>query len=184
VNSVEAVGDKLIFSTRYDDAVYEIDRATGEVVWKLGGRKTSKSLKILGDPLASKDFGGQHDARVADGGRTVTLYDNGTRRKRPPRALAFSIDLAANTARLVRKITFPPAVDSVCCGSARLLPGGNWVVAWGHTRWVTEQTPSGRPVFRLRFAARDVMSYRAEPVLRGRVERVALRRGMDAMAAP
>jgi uncharacterized protein YndB with AHSA1/START domain len=184
MNSVEPVGkNRLIFSARYEDAVYEIDKTTHDVVWKLGGRKTKQSLRLLGDSLpANEEFGGQHDARTTDGGKTVTLYENGTLRGRAPRAMAFRIDLAKGTARLVDEVRFGPAKDSVCCGSARKLPGGHWVVAWGHTPWVTEQTSGGGRVFTLEFDDPAEMSYRAEPVLPGRLARSALRRGMDAMA--
>jgi hypothetical protein len=181
LNSVDPYANRLLVSNRYNDAVYSIDRRTGQVVWKLGGRKTEKSLKILDDPLAKREFGGQHDARTTDGGRTVTVYDNGMLRGRPPRALAFSIDERARTARLLETIAYEGADDSVCCGGARKLPGGNWVVSWGHTPWVTEQTSSGHLVLAIRFQDK-VASYRAEPVLPGRLERSTLRRGMDAMA--
>jgi hypothetical protein len=53
-------------------------------------------------------------------------------------------------------------------------------MSWGHTPWVTEQTSGGRLVLALEFQRRTA-SYRAEPVLPGRLERSTLRRGMDAM---
>jgi hypothetical protein len=181
LNSVEPFGGRLLISDRYHDALYAIDRASKRILWKLGGRKTDRSLEILGDPLGKRDFGGQHDARTTDGGRTVTLYDNGTLRGRRPRALEFRVDDQERTARLVRSIEFEEAGDSVCCGSTRKLPGGNWVTSWGHTQWVTEQTGGGRLVFAIKFQE-DTSTYRAEPVLPGRLERSPLRRGMDAMA--
>lgn len=182
LNAVDPYGGRLLISNRFHDAVYSIDRRTGKIVWKLGGRKTSKSLEILDDPLAKREFGGQHDSRVLDGGRTVTLYDNGMLRGRPPRALEYRIDERARTARLVRAIDYGPAHDSVCCGGARKLPGGDWVVSWGHTPYVTEQTSSGRLVLELQFEDK-VASYRVEPVLPDRFDRSDLRQGMDAIAA-
>ncbi|HKP91462.1 MAG TPA: arylsulfotransferase family protein [Thermoleophilaceae bacterium] len=183
LNSVEPFGGgRLVLSDRYHDAVYAIDRASKRILWKLGGRKTDRSLKILDDPLAKRDFGGQHDARVLDGGRTLTLYDNGTLRGRRPRALEFQIDESKGTARLVRKVEFREAGESVCCGSTRKLAGGHWVTSWGHTPWVTEQTGGGRLVFAIRFQE-ETATYRAEPIPRGRLERSPLRRGMDAMAS-
>jgi hypothetical protein len=188
VNSVEPDGSRrVIFSARYEDAVYAIDKQTRDVVWKLGGRHTAQSLKLVGDELPAKqEFGGNHDARVpaGHGGGVVTLYDNGTLKDRPPRALAYRLDTGKRTARMIRSIKFPPAKESVCCGSARWLPGGDWVVAWGHTPWVTEQSDTGGRVLTIEFDRDDEMSYRAEPVLPGRIERSALRRGMDAMAGP
>jgi uncharacterized protein YndB with AHSA1/START domain len=185
LNSIAPVdGRRIVISARHLDAVYEIDKATGQIVWKLGGTRTSKSLRIVGDHRGFKDFGGQHDARVFDRGRYLTIYENGAHRNRPPRALEFRIHAKAGFARLVKEIGWAPARDSICCGSARLLPGGDWVVAWGHTPWVTEQTSSGRPVFTLQFTNPLIMSYRAVPVLPGHLERSTLRRGMDAMVAP
>ncbi|MFL5781123.1 MAG: arylsulfotransferase family protein [Thermoleophilaceae bacterium] len=182
LNSIEPYGGRLLLSNRYNDAVYSIDRRSGRIVWKLGGRKTDQSLKLTGDPLHKREFGGQHDARTTDGGRTVTVYDNGTLRGRAPRALEWRIDERARKARLVNSIHYAPADESVCCGGARRLPGGDWVVSWGHTPYVTEQTGSGRLVLEIRFADK-VASYRAEPILPGRFDRSKLRRGMDAMAA-
>ena len=181
LNSIEPVGDdKLVISLRHTDAVYELDRDTGDIVWKLGGTKTSESLKIEGDKYRTKDFGGQHDARAVQGGKVVTVFDNGLRRDRAPRALEFRLNLGKRTAKLVRDLRFDRADESTCCGSARLLPGGNWVVAWGNTEYVTEQTPSGHVVLSMRFRA-GRKSYRADPVLPGRFSRSDLRQGMDAM---
>ena len=180
MNSIEPFGNRLVFSARYLDGVYEIDRTTGHILWKLGGTKTRKSLTIVGDPLVAKDFGGQHDARILDGGRILTLYNNAKGRDLP-RALEFRIDAKAGTATLIQTIRFPRAGPSRCCGSARKLPGGDWVISWSETPWVTEQTASGRPVLTLEFAP-GISSYRAEPILPGRVSLEALRRGMDAMA--
>ncbi|MEA2432258.1 MAG: hypothetical protein QOI19_2731 [Thermoleophilaceae bacterium] len=177
INAVERYGaSRFLVSLRHTDAIYAIDKSTGDVAWKLGGTQTSRSLKIVGDDLA--DFGGQHDVRVLPDG-SITLHDNGTGLGRAPRALRFAVDSAAMTATLVEQITDPEATDSPCCGSARKLPGGHWVISWGGIHLVTEVTADGRRVFALHFAVH--MSYRAFPVLPGRLKRSALHRGMDAM---
>jgi hypothetical protein len=180
VNSVEPAGRRIVFSARYLEAVYAIDRGTGRVAWKLGGTHTARSLKIEDDPHAAEDFGGQHDARLTGGGRRLTFFDNGTLRDRPPRAVEFALDLKHRRARLLQAVAFPPAFTSHCCGGARLLPGGDWVVSWGDTPWITELSPAGRRVLSIRFVGRYA-SYRAIPVLPGRLSRAALSRGMDAL---
>jgi hypothetical protein len=55
------------------------------------------------------------------------------------------------------------------------------VVSWGNKPWVTEQASSGSPLLTIQFANR-LSSYRAIPIMPGRLSRVALRRGMNAMA--
>ncbi|HKP90961.1 MAG TPA: arylsulfotransferase family protein [Thermoleophilaceae bacterium] len=179
MNSVEPFGSRLVFSLRHTDAVYEIDRRTGRVAWKLGGVRTKRSLEIVGDPV-SPSFDGQHDARFAGDRNSLTVYDNGILHKRPPRAVEYRIDRKKRTATFVNAVSFPEADRSTCCGSARRLPRGNWVVSWGNTPWVTEQTEEGDPVLTLGFPGRT--SYRAEPVTGGQLTRRALRAGMDAMA--
>jgi VCBS repeat-containing protein len=178
MNSIEPDGDGLIVSTRHTDAVYRIDRATGDITWKLGGTHRPQSLEIVGDDAnAATDFGGQHDPRRQPDG-TLTLHDNGTGTGRAPRALRFRVDTTARTATLVESVTDPLATASGCCGSARKLPGGNWVMSWGLTNLVTELTPSGARPFKLTFAP-GVLSYRAAPVPPGVLSASALRTGMD-----
>ena len=51
LNAVEPVGDeRVLISLRQTDAVYMIDKASGEILWKLGGTWTPKSLTVLNDP--------------------------------------------------------------------------------------------------------------------------------------
>ena len=135
----------------------------GDILWKLGGTSISQSLTISGDPAAS-DFGGQHDMRLYTDG-TLTLHDNGTTLNRPARALRFSINTTTHTATLVE--TDSDNINSGCCGSARKLSGGNWLIDWGGTPTITEMTPgtttsSGSVVFSLTF--NSVFSYRAVPI--------------------
>jgi hypothetical protein len=183
VNSIDPFGKRVVISLRHTDAVYEIDRTTGAIVWKLGGTPTPQSLGIVGDPYGSDELGGQHDARVLAGGRTITIHENGTRRGRPPRALAFRIDEGKRTATLVQSVEYGPATESKSSGSARLLPDGHWVVSWGNNPYVTELTATGRPVLTIRFAS-PLFSYRAYPVLAGQLTRSALRSEMDVLTAP
>jgi hypothetical protein len=176
INSVAPYGHDLLVSLRYTDAVYAIDKATGQVVWKLGGTPTPASLTILGDSVP--DFGGQHDVRALPDG-TVTLFDNGTDRGRPPRALRFRINSRARTATLLEQITDPLVTSAPCCGSARKLPGGDWVISWGANPLITEMTPAGTPVFTLNI--QPFMSFRAPPVLPGILKRSRLNSAMNQM---
>jgi hypothetical protein len=182
INSVELDGGSLLISMRQTDSVYKVSRATGAVEWKLGGTWTPQSLAVEGEPDSSLVITGAHDARLLRD-RTLTLHDNRTLSGRRPRAVRFRIDEAARSAKLIEQVTDPAAVYSSCCGSARKLPGGNWVMSWGSSGLVTELTPAGRRVFGLRFGGRKgADSYRAFPVMPGQLSIRALRAGMDAMA--
>jgi hypothetical protein len=179
INAVMPYEEGYLVSLRNNDAIYYIQASTGDVIWKLGGTPTPQSLKILGEPEVSTAFTSQHDVRVWPDG-TVSFFDNGTREFQQPRVMRFSIDAAAGTATLIQTLTDPEVSTSACCGSARLLPGGDWVVAWGATPYVEELTPTDGVVFRLTFAS-SIFTYRAVPILPGQLSLAALIAGMNAM---
>jgi hypothetical protein len=182
VNSVEPDGDSVLISMRQTDSVYKVSRRTGAIEWKLGGTQTPESLSLTNVADPANVMTGQHDARLLPDG-TLTVHDNRTLSGYYPRAIRFSIDEAARTATLIEEVADPAAGYSNCCGSARRLPGGNWVASWGSTGLVEELSPAGRRVYALHFGGHTgADSYRAIPIMPGQLSLRAMRRGMDAMA--
>jgi hypothetical protein len=182
INSAEPDGGSVVISTRHTDALYKIGKATGEIEWKIGGTRRPESLSVAGEPEGSVVFGGQHDARVLPDG-TLTLHDNRTGTGLLPRALRLKLDESTRTATVIEELSDPGLVPSICCGSARRMTGGNWVMSWGFNSLVTELSPAGERVFALTFP-NTMFSYRADPVMPGELTTRALRKGMDAMHPP
>lgn len=182
INSVERDGkDSLLISMRHTDSVFKVNRKTGAIEWKLGGTRTAESLSVTGEPEGSFTFSGQHDARLLPDG-TITLHDNRTGTTLGPHAVRFQVDAAARTATQVEEITDPATIPSLCCGGARRIASGNWVMSWGYNGLVTELTATGQRVFGLDFGPdSQVYSYRAVPLMPGELSARALRAGMDAM---
>lgn len=177
INSIEPRGsDEVVVSMRHTDAIYGIERSTGDIRWKLGGTETADSLRIIGDP-AVKLFGGQHDARVGENG-DLSIYDNGKDRPRRPRVVSYRLDLDQGTATYLGQLNDPQITTSHCCGSARPLDGGGWLVSWGANPLVTAFDASGRTAFRLEPAA---STFRAVPVPVGATTVAALDRGLERM---
>lgn len=182
-NSVEPDATGVVVSARHLDAVFHVDRASGRVDWKLGGSYVpGESLTVLGAPAGQPLFGGQHDARVWTDG-TLTVFDNRAETSGRPAADRFQIDPVKRTARLIEHVTEPDVTKAQWGGSARKLPGGDWVVDWGGTPLVTEQTPAGKVLLALRFGG-GYVSYRAQPLAPGALSAAELRSGMDSMASP
>lgn len=179
-NSVEYTGDGFILSFRHLDAVYKINRATGAVDWKIGGTLRRESFSIVGDPL--RGFSGQHDARLLGDG-TLTLHDNGTLGRGPtrqPRAVGYRVDVEDRTATLVEERRDPEVSTSPCCGSARILPRGAWVIGWGGTNQISEYRVDGTRVFKLTVVGDVGVVYRGLPLLPGQYSATQFRAGMDA----
>jgi hypothetical protein len=136
INAIEPRGsDEVVISTRHTDAVYGIQRSTGEIVWKIGGSKTADSLQIVGDP-AQKLLGGQHDVRIAEDG-SLSIYDNGKDRPRRPRVVFYRLDPQRGRARYLGQLNDSEVKTSHCCGSARELAEGGWLVSWGDNPLLT-----------------------------------------------
>lgn len=179
INSIEPRGtDEVVISTRHTDAVYGIRRSTGEIAWKLGGIETPDSLQVVGDP-ARKLLGGQHDARVAADG-SLSIFDNGKDRPRRPRVVFYRLDLEQRKALYRGQLNDPEVKTSHCCGSARQLPDGGWLVSWGDNPLVTQFDAAGEIEFRLKLAA---PTFRAVPAPPDATSVAALGRGVELMAA-
>ncbi len=94
--------------------------------------------------------------------------------------MRFRIDPVARTATLLEQVTDGRVRDSVAEGSARRLPGGDWVISWGVTNVLSEISARNRPVWRMRLRG-GAVNYRIEPIPRGILKASSLRRAMDGM---
>ncbi len=178
MNSWQEYGNDIIVSFRYLDAVFDIDKSTGNIIWKLGGTSTPQSLTVVGNTYPQV-FSGQHDARQLGNG-DITVHDNASQETGDAaRALEFQIDTATNTATIAEQVTdVAHPGPSPCCGSANKLPGGDWLVDWGDGDYTTELTPAGTPVIRITYHR---SSYRAVAVP---YSDVTLSHAMDAEYPP
>jgi hypothetical protein len=185
-NSIEPHGRSVIASFRQLDAVYKINKGTGTIAWKLGGTSTGRSLEVVGDPH-SYPLGAQHDARLLPDG-TLSVFDNRTVLDDPqPRMVRYRINQGAGTATMVSSISDPDVPISNCCGSARQVANGDWLIDWGRAAGgssgaIGGYRPDGERTFLLSFDS--TYSYRAQPVPPGAVTREQLRQGMRARCSP
>jgi hypothetical protein len=155
LNSIaeDANGDFLL-SARHTSAIYKIDRETGRVEWRLGGRRSDFAM---GDGTR---FELQHDARWQPDG-TLTLFDNAAKRKSVhSRVLVLRLDEDAKRATLERTYVHPRKLFSETQANAQFLPNGHVFVGWGQSPFATEFDRDGRVLYDLRFGAEGADSYR------------------------
>jgi Arylsulfotransferase (ASST) len=156
VNSIDVMrsGDLLI-DARNTWAAYDTDPRTGQVRWRLGGRRSSFKL----GPGTVTAY--QHDAREQPNGN-ITFFDNGASPKVHPqtRVIELSLDTATMTAALVRREEHSPALVAGSQGNLQALAGGDWLVGWGQSPYLSEFSPSGKLLFDAHMPA-AYESYRA-----------------------
>jgi Arylsulfotransferase (ASST) len=159
INSIQPEPDgDLVVSGRNTWAAYKIDRATGRVLWTLGGKHSSFGLG------AGAAFAFQHDVRVRSAGDgAVTVFDDGAG---PPtvhgesRALTLALSSGPGTAAVVAQYRHSPPLLATYEGNVQVLPGGDRFVGWGQQPYFSEFTAAGKMLFDGRFVGGN-SSYRA-----------------------
>jgi hypothetical protein len=144
VNSIDVAADgNLLVSARNTWAVYKIDRRSGAVIWRLGGRRSDFAMG------RGTVFAWQHDPREHAGGRLLSVFDNGGSPRVQPQSkgLVLSLDTRRMEARLHRSYVNRPAMRAHALGSVQLLPNGNALVGWGTEPYLTEYDPAGAAIY-------------------------------------
>lgn len=170
INAVELDYDgHLLISSRHTSEITKINRETGEIIWRLGGKKNQFTFINEHPENAPTYFSYQHDIRRLPNGN-ITLYDNGVQHDpKYSRAVEYKLDEENLTAELVWEYRNNPDVYGETMGSTQRLPNGNTVIGWGgvttgHIRIVTEVNPAGEIEFELSFpkgVTFQITSYRA-----------------------
>jgi hypothetical protein len=155
INSIDVYDeDHLLISSRNTCAVYKISRKTGEIVWRLGGRKSDFEM----GPGTVTAF--QHDARRHPDG-TISTFDNGNVNKvEQSRGIVVEVDEDAMSARLAREYTHPDELLCETQGSVQVLPNGNVFVGWGSEPIYSEFDRDGQLLFSAAFPT-ESETYRA-----------------------
>ncbi len=158
LNSIDVGADgNLLISARNTCAVYELDRQTGALEWRLGGKRSDFQMK------RGTRFCRQHDARWAGGG-AMTVFDNHVDRVRDggrSRAIRLSVNQRQKSVRLLHAYPHPKHLAVPNKGSVRQQANGNILVGWGAAPYITEFTRHARIVFDAHFARADDGTYRA-----------------------
>jgi hypothetical protein len=145
INAVNLDNDgNLLISGRHTSTVYKVDRHSGQIIWRLGGKHSDFTL---GPGL---NFAWQHDPLPA-GENTIRLFDNGTdgsaQVSPESRVLWIHLDTATMTATLVKAISHPARLSVRSQGNAQGLDNGDTFVGWGQLGRVSEFDPEGKLLF-------------------------------------
>jgi len=144
VNAVNPDGHGgLLISARHTWTVYDVDRDSGAVRWRLGGEHSDFAL---GDGV---QFSWQHNPLPA-GRDTLRIFDNasnGTPVLPASRVIWVRLDQARRTATLVRSLVHPAGLSAPSQGNAQQLGGGRTFVGWGQLGRVSEFDAQGGLLF-------------------------------------
>ncbi len=147
--------DHLLLSSRSTWTLYKVDRSTGAVVWRLGGKNSDFTIG------QGANFEWQHHSRRLGNGR-ITVFDDGAvpAVENTSRALVLNVDETHMTATLDKAYIHPAQLLAGYEGSVQVLANGHVFVGWGDEPYFTEFSPDGSVLLDGRFPTDD-QSYRA-----------------------
>ena len=149
INSIDVDhDDNLLVSARETSTVYKIDRNSGEIIWRLGGKRSDFEMG------PGTRFAFQHDARRLPDG-TISIFDNGSlifengtpKAVEESRGIVLGLDERKMKATLVREYTHPDKQCADAAGNMQVLPNGNVFVGWGRALAISEFSENGEMLF-------------------------------------
>ena len=115
----------LLLSSRLMNEITKIDRSTGDIIWRLGGKNNDFSFEN------DEGFCRQHDIRRIENGN-ITLFDNGVcHSPKRSRAKEYTLDEVNKIATLVWEYEHPREIICQTMGSVQRLSNGNTFINWG-----------------------------------------------------
>ncbi|GAB7360015.1 hypothetical protein MBLNU230_g7540t1 [Neophaeotheca triangularis] len=171
LNSIQkdSKGNYLVSSRHLHKLMY-VAGQSGDVLWTIGGRKSSSDFADLSDGAAT-DFQWQHHARWISEDE-ISIMDNGQGGNfqgtaSSSRAMIIKVDQDNRTVELVHSYTSMDKLLSPSQGSVQVLPNDNVFVGWGPAAAWSEFKSSGELLCEYHFAAswffwtQRVKNYRA-----------------------
>lgn len=156
LNSIGVDGDShLLISSRATWTVFQIDRSSGAITWRLNGKKSDFKMGS-GAPFAWQ----HHATRLSNG--NISIFDDEATPQIGPQSRAIILDanVQTRTATLVKAYTHPAKLLAQFEGSAEVMPNGHMFVGWGGEPYFSEFDADGAMVLDGRFPTND-QSYRA-----------------------
>jgi outer membrane protein assembly factor BamB len=151
-NSLDLDADgNYVASFRTLNEITAIDRRTGSLLWRFGGR--NNQFTVIGDPLGG--FSGQHSARMVGPDRLL-LFDNGPNHVPTlSRAVEYELDLDAMTATLVWEYRPSPSLYSAFQCFVQRLSNGHTLVGFSAQAEVHVVDEAGEAVWKGTVVAPD-----------------------------
>jgi outer membrane protein assembly factor BamB len=159
LNAVSETDDgNLLISARNTCTIYKVDRSSGAIIWRLGGKRSDFNVS----PAAR--FWWQHDARP-HGSSVISVFDNaGVDKEKQSRGLVLSVDEATRRVDVKQQFLHSAGFISGTLGSVQLLADGGAFVGWGSQNYFSQYSADGTMILdgELPIGVRSYRAYLAD----------------------
>lgn len=129
-NAIEILSDtNLLLSCRNMNEITNINRNTGEIIWRFGGKNNMFDMVNFTDTFCM-----QHSIRLMPDGANLSIFDNGNCHTPEPysSAVEYQLDETAMSVKMVDQIRNEPDIFGEFMGHAQRLENGNTIIGWGY----------------------------------------------------
>lgn len=160
--------EDILVSGRNTWTIYRINKPTGNIIWRLGGKQSSFILD------SASSFSWQHDARFIPNNK-ISLFDDNCCESSsippttpPAHGMILELNLNNMTAHLERSYYHDPNLQVASQGNLQSLENGNKFMGWGESQYYSEYKLGGNtvdnPAFNMLYDAKmpgNNITYRA-----------------------
>ncbi len=146
--------DDIVVSGRSTWTIYRINKPTGNIVWRLGGKQSDFTIE------SGAEFSWQHDARFLPN-NLISMFDDNSDNASvpgpPSHGLILQLDFVNMAASVFRTYYHNPNIIVASQGNLQSLSNGNKFVGWGQSPYYSEYSEAGNseinPVLNLLYDA-------------------------------
>jgi hypothetical protein len=132
--------EDIIVSSRSTWTIYRINKPSGNIIWRLGGKQSSFTIE------SGASFSWQHDARFLPN-NMVSMFDdnsdNSSQPGPPSHGLILQLDMINLSASVYRTYFHDPNIIVASQGNVQSLSNGNKFVGWGQSQYYSEFSDAG-----------------------------------------
>ena len=164
INSISLVpGDRMLVSFRNTWSAVMVDRATGKILWTIGGKRSTFRFP------SGSGFQWQHDVEY-HAGNLISLFDDhcceitGNGQYLAPtgntRGEVFRLDPATGAVTVLKRIENNQGYDAEYMGNIELQNNGGMFIGWGDAPLMSDYNAAGHLIFQAQLPGSDI-DYRA-----------------------
>lgn len=135
--------DDILVSGRNTWTIYKINKPSGNIIWRLGGKQTSFTIE------SGAEFSWQHDARFLPN-NLISMFDDNSDNSSvagpPSHGLILQLDFNNMSASVNRTYFHDPNIIVASQGNVQSLANGNKFVGWGQSQYYSEYNEAGNTV--------------------------------------
>jgi hypothetical protein len=141
LNTIDPRGDgTTLLSSRNTSALWLINDKTGQVIEKIGGKKSSVKME------AGSETAYQHDAMTLPNGQ-ISIFDNGGSPWVHEQTRGAIVEVSGGKDRLVQELRHSSPLKANSQGDVQQMSNGNWFMGWGQEPYFSEFSSSGQMIY-------------------------------------